>query len=263
MNSIVRVCLCVLLMGTALVGCAQPGQERLPLSPSGKAMSPVQLARYSDSFDRFRDDLYDLAAMTWNEEQMDNLCLAETAVIDGKLKIQTKPGCFSRGGLGSRYEFKGSFDVQIDCSIRFLKGVQEMDQIVLFLVGGKGSIEDFPRAVIQLAKFAGSHDATISSLCGEKGRFRSSPRPQKISDFNGTLRIIKVRDRVTTLYKKDGEPEWTTLNTDQLDENRLQLWFVVRNFIPKRTAPKGSSSMIVTFDNLVVNAAEEIIEGEI
>jgi hypothetical protein len=250
------------LFTTAWLGCASPEQERLPLTATGRSLSPAQLARYNDSFDQFRDDLYDIAAMTWSDQQLKNLCLAETEVIDGKLRIQTKPGCFSRGGCESKYQLKGSFDVQIDCTIHFLRGAQEIDQIVLFLITGKGSLTDFPHTGIQLAKFAGSQQATVSSISRDKRGFRS-PASHKISDFTGTLRIIKAGNRVSTLYKKDGEPEWTKLNTDTLEVDRLRLGFLVRNFTPMTTAVKGSSSITVTFDNLVVNAAEEIIEGEI
>jgi hypothetical protein len=257
-----RVWLCAFLFSTALVGCASPDQERLPLTPAGRTLSPLQLDRYNDAFDQFRDDLYEIAAMTWSDQQMNNLCLADAVITDGKFRIQTKPGCFSRGGCETKYEFKGSFDVQIDCSVRFLKGAQEMDQIVLFIVAGKGSLKDFPHTAIQLAKFAGTQQAAISSIGRDKRGFRS-PASHKISDFTGTLRIIKAGNRVTTLYKKDGDTEWTKLNTDTLEVDRLRLGFLVRNFTPMTTAVKGNSSITVTFDNLVVNAAEEIIEGEI
>jgi hypothetical protein len=262
MNRIIWGCLCGLLMGSALVGCAQPWKETpLPI-PQGKGMSPAQLARYGDAFDRIRDDLYEVTAMTWRGEQLDKLCLAETAIVDGKLKIQTKTGCFSRWGLESRYEFRGNFDIQIDCATRFPGGVQDMDQIVLFMLAGKGSVEDFPRAVIQLAKFARSPDGSISFFSSEKGKFRP-PQHNPITEFNGTLRLIRSGRRVTALYKKAGELQWTELDTHELAESRLRLAFLVRNFTAKTTTIGASSSMTVTFDNLVINAAEEIIEGEI
>jgi hypothetical protein len=262
MRSVFRVWSCCFLFSIALLGCASPGQETIPLPPAGRSLSPDQLAKYCDSFDRFRDDFYDIAAMTWSDQQLKNLCLAETEAINGKLWIQTKPGCFSRGGCESKYQLKGSFDVQIDCSIRFLRGAQEMDQIVLFLVTGKGSLTYFPHTGIQLAKFAGSQQATISSISRDKLGARS-PASHKIGDFTGTLRIIKAGNLVTTLYKKDGESEWTKLHTDTLDIDLLRLGFLVRNFTPMTTTVKGNASITVTFDNLVVNAAEEIIEGDI
>jgi len=262
MTSILRVGLCCFLFSIALLGCASPGQETVPFPPAGKALSPAQLAMYNDSFDRFRDDLYDIAAMTWTEQQMDNLCLGETEVSDGKLWIRTKPGCFSRGGLESKYQIKGSFDIQIDCTVRFLTGRQEIDQIVLFLVTGKGSLTDFPRAGIQLAKFAGSQEATITSVSAGKG-VSGHPRSNKINDFAGSLRIIKNGNHLTTLHRKDDERDWTKLGTATLNEDRLRLGFVVRNFTPKTTSVKGNASIFVTVDNLVVNAADEIIEGEI
>lgn len=250
------------LITTALLGCASPQQEGPPIPSAGKTLSPAQLAKYNDSFDRFRDDLYDIAAMTWSDQQMDKLCLGETEAIDGKLWIQTKPGCFSRGGFESKYQVKGSFDIQIDCTVRFLKGVQEIDQIVLFLVTGKGSLTDFPRAGIQIAKFARSQETAITSVSAGKG-VSGHPRSHKINDFAGSLRIIKKENQVTTLYKKDGEREWTKLGTATINEDRLRLAFAVRNFTPQTTSVKGNSSMFVTVDNLVVNAAEEIIEGDI
>jgi len=262
MTSILRVGLCCFLFSIALLGCASPGQETVPFPSAGKSLSPAQLAKYCDSFDQFRDDLYDLAAMTWSDEQLKNLCMAETEVIDGKLWIQTKPGCFSRGGCESKYELKGSFDVQIDCSIRFLKGAQAMDQVVLFLIAGKGSLTYFPHTGIQLAKFAGSQQATISSIARDR-RGCLSPASHTITEFTGTLRIIKVGNRVTTLYKKDGASDWTNLHTGTLEVDRVRLSFLVRNFTPNTTTVKGNSSITVTFDNLLVNAAEEIIEGDI
>jgi hypothetical protein len=257
-----RVWLCGSLLAAAWLGCASPRQETIPLPPAGRTLSPAQLAKYCDSFDQFRDDLYDIAAFTWSDQQLKNLCLAEAEVIDGKLRIQTKSGCFSRYGCESKYQLKGSFDVQIDCSIRFLKGALEMDQIVLFLVSGKGSLNHFPHTGIQIAKFAGSQQATISSIARDK-RGPRSPASHKISDFTGTLRLVKAGNRITTLYKKEGVSDWTKLHTDTLEEDLLRLVFLVRNFTPATTAVKGSASITVTFDNLLVNAAEEVLEGEI
>jgi hypothetical protein len=262
MRDIFRVWLSSVLLSIAVMGCASPRQEPSPLPPEGKTLPPAHLARYSDSFDTFREDLYDVAAMTWGDQQLKNLCLAETEVIDGKLWIQTKPGCFSRGGCESKYEFKGSFDVQIDCGIRFLKGAQQIDQVVLFLMSGKGSLTYFPHTGIQLAKFAGSQQATISSIARDRRGARSSAS-HRVTEFSGTLRIVKTGNRVTTLYRNDSASEWTKLGTDTSELDRARLAFLVRNFTPDTSTVKGKASITVTFDNLVVNAAEEIIEGEI
>ncbi len=109
---------------------------------------------------------------------------------------------------------------------------------------------------------ARSPDAAISFIAASQGS-RSASQPVTITDFDGSLRLIKAGPRVTGLYRKAGGSQWTELDTHRLVEDRFRLAFLVRNFTPKTTAVRTRASITVTFDNLVINAAEEILEGEI
>ena len=114
----------------SLQGCAtQPSTFKIENS-----LPQDKLAYYNDSFDRLREDVWDKAGYMHSEPVRANFRQANMVIEDGKLRIDTQTGSFSKGGLASRYVIKGDFDIQIDCHIDFLNGFQDMDQVVAFAV---------------------------------------------------------------------------------------------------------------------------------
>ena len=85
----------------------------------------------------------------------------------------------------------------------------------------------------------------------------------EISNFDGTLRIVRKGSKITTLYRTKGGKEWKTLDTLWSTSNDLWFGFQLQNFTAKRTSITAKAPITATFDNFRINAAEEIIEGDI
>jgi len=146
---------------TFLQGCAT---EQVPLKIE-KSLPQSKLSYYNDSFDRLREDLWDKGTVTHNKEQDANFELSDIAIENGKLKIETKTWSFSRVGLGTRYVFRGDFDIQIDCDFDFLEGKVEMDQRVVFAVFEKNmKLVDSYQAAIHLLKKSNAPNGFLITL---------------------------------------------------------------------------------------------------
>jgi hypothetical protein len=226
-------------------------------------LSESELAYYNDSFDKLRRDLWGKAGLTHNKAQLGNFRLANMSIEDGKLRVVTKTGCFSKGGLGSKYTLRGDFDIQVDCHIDFLKKARDMDQRLFFIVLEKGkAIGDRYAAMIRVSKKGGSHQGVIYSILVRKRKAETGNR-REISGFHGTLRIVRIGKKIITLYKKGRELEWKKMDTFRFTTNDVTFGFAVANFSPTSTSIKAESSITAKFDNFRINAAQGIIEGEI
>ena len=244
---------------TFLQGCAT---EQVPLKIE-KSLPQSKRSYYNDSFDRLREDLWDKGTFTYNKEQDANFELSDMAIENGKLKIETKTWSFSGNGLGSRYVFRGDFDIQVDCDFDFLEGKVEMVQRVVFAVFEKNmKLVDSYRAAIHLLKKFNAPNGYLVSYYFENGRFRRGKR-FRVTGFHGTLRFIRVKSRISTFYNLDGLEEWKKLNTFNCTSNDLMLGLGVQNFDFNTTSIHAESSINAEFDNFRVNAAEKIIEDEI
>ena len=228
-----------------------------------KSLPQNKLAYYNDSFDKIRSDLWDKAGYTHNKEQEANFKLAKMRIRDGKLWVQTETGCFSKGGLSSKYGLRGDFDIQVDCHIDFLEDPHDMDQLLNFLIVEKGKdLETMDSATLGLAKWGGQDFNTIFSGFRKDGNFHREDW-HKIKNFDGTLRIVRIGDRISTLFKRKGHAEWKKMDTFRSTPNEIMLGFKLQNFSGIRTSITASSPIRATFDNFKINAAEEIIEEEI
>jgi len=224
-----------------------------------------ELEYYNDSFDRMREDLWDRAGYLYREEQVQNFRQADMRFDNGKLIIRTKTGSFSKGGLSSKYALSGDFDIQLDCRIDFIKGIsgRDMDQMFNFGVFdisrkiGKMSI-----AIIGLSMKGGSDRGKVFSNCVVNGS-RKGGGSQKTENFNGSFRILRTGKTISTLYKNAGTPEWTQMNAFRVTDNDMLIGFQLRNFFGNRTTIRATQSISAEFDNFRINAAQEIIEGEI
>ncbi len=88
-------------------------------------------------------------------------------------------------------------------------------------------------------------------------------KSRKTGNFDGSLRIVRVGTKITTLYKKKGATEWERMKTFPYTTGDVFFGFKLQNFTSKRTSIKAESSITATFDNFRINAAAGITEEEI
>lgn len=228
-----------------------------------KTLPQSKLAYYSDSFDKLRTDLWEKGGYIYNKAQEVNFKLAKMLIQDGKLWVQTETGCFSKGGLGSKYGLRGDFDIQVDCQIDFLDGVQGMDQLLTLIVIERGKpIMTGDSVFLRLSKDAGRNSGSILSASLNNGNYHSG-NSHDIKKFDGTLRILRIGSKITTLYRTKADNEWKDLGTFWSTSNDLEFGFLLQNFTFNRTSITARAPVTATFDNFRINGAEEIIEGDI
>ena len=257
----VRIVICFILSAilSVIPGCV----TQKAISPIKNSLPQNELSYYNDSFDTLREDLWDKAGHLTLEAQMKNFKMADMRIENGKLIVQTKTGSFSKGGLGSKYTLTGNFDVQVDCHFDFLEYATDMDQLLQFLVTDRSKdTKDTDIVIIGMAKRAGSWQGYIYCDWKVHGAFKNGKR-QKIDSLHGTLRIVRIANEVSTLYKKMGQEEWEKLNTFSFTKNNMLIGFRLQNFFLKRTFVQANDSIIAEFDNFKINAAQKIIEDEI
>jgi hypothetical protein len=229
------------------------------------SLSQDKLAYYNDSFDKFREDIWEKAALTWTREQLADYKLADITIENGQLSIKTKKGGFSQGGLGSKYVLRGDFDVQLDCHIDFLKRGQEIDQYLFFFVVGRQAKGKKDRSVanIGVVKKAGKRKGIIFSRQRIEGERLPVSKGPRIGRFHGSFRIVRIGDRMSTRFKKKGEDLWREMSSFTFPLEGARLGFTLQNFIAQRTSVTASASISARFDNFKINAAQGIIEDEI
>ncbi len=222
-----------------------------------------KLAYYNDSFDKLRTDLWDKAGYIYNEAQEANFKLAKMRIQDGRLWVQTETGCFSKGGLTSKYGLRGDFDIQVDCQIDFLEDLYDIDQLLTFLVIEKGEdLKTMNSVSLCLFKKGGGDFSTIFSGYRKAGRFHRG-NWDGIDNFDGTFRIVRTGNKITALFRRKGNAEWKKMDTFRSTPNDVIIGFSLLNFTPGRTSITAKAPITATFDNFRINAAEEIIEEDI
>jgi len=240
-------------------GCAtEPVSLRIE-----KTLPQDKLAYYNDSFDTLREDLWERAGFTFSPAQMGNFKMALMAIEEGKLRIDTQTGGFSKGGFVSKYKLRGDFDVQLDCHIDFVEGLQDMDQLLGFSIVEREEEGRGIRSVnMGVVKEGGRDRGVMVSNYRERGTFHPGNwRPTR--NFHGTLRIVRIGDRINTLYKQHGEEKWRKMDTFPSTTDDAVVGFGLQNFVVKRNFITARSSITAWFDNFRINAAQEIIESEI
>ncbi len=220
------------------------------------------LAYYNDTFDKLRNDLWDQAGLIYGKQQLQNYESADMRIEDGQLLITTKAGSFSKGGLLSKFELEGDFDVQIDCHLDFLKTAGDMDQAVAFAVLEKGPRPPENQLVsITLLKKAGEASGIFSSYrVGMHGIRGESWLP--MGDFHGSLRIIRAGDKISTYYRQAGG-SWRKRDTFPAGGGEARVGILLQNFIIKRKSISATKPVVARFDNHRINAAQQIIEDDI
>ncbi len=245
----------------ALLSCAT---DKAPLQIAN-SLPQSELAYYNDSFDKMREDLWDRAGYLYREEQVQNFKQSDMRFDNGKLIIRTQTGSFSKGGLSSKYAFRGNFDIQLHCRMDFIKGISgmNMDQVFSFGVYDKSlKIGKMRFAIIGLSMRGGLDRGYLFSNCVVNGR-KKKGGSHRIENFNGWFRIWRTGKTISTLYKKEGTVEWTLMKTFRVTDNDMLIGFQLRNFFGKRTTIRANNSVTAEFNNFKINAAQEIIEEEI
>ncbi|MBW2096517.1 MAG: hypothetical protein JRI80_16720 [Deltaproteobacteria bacterium] len=240
-------------------GCAQQSSEMVILN----TLSPEKIARYNDSFDSFREDLWERSHYTYNRAQEQNFELADMFIEEGRLEIRTKTGVFSKGSVHSRYALRGDFDVQIDCHFDFLKAQAGMDQRAIFVVLEKGEeVGKADAAIFQIQKRGFEDNGFLLLGCVNWSRF-TLETSRRVSGFHGTLRFVRKENKIVSLYRQEGATEWVKAGSCRINAGNMIVGFGLQNFDTERTTIKAEAPISATFDNFRINFAQEIVEEEI
>jgi len=220
------------------------GQKKLP---------QTQITHYNDAFEKLRDDIWKRSGVLDFGKIL--FQIPEIGIRDGRLLIQTQTGSFQRGGLTSRWTLKGDFDIQVDCHINFLGETADMDQLLLFVAKDK-----YQRyfTVVGLAKRADSKPSIFATF-KEKGA-PLSRKWERIGDFHGKLRMVRIGNRITTFYKKRGDSEWKEIGEFSGMPGEVVVGLGLANFDSRRTSIQADQPVMAAFDNFRINNAGQISE---
>ena len=258
----VRSHIIIILLAVPLIAFYGFTTEKAPFKIE-KSLPQSKLAYYNDSFDKLRGDLWERSGYTFTAAQMANFKAANMTIEDGKLKIGTRTGGFSKGGFVSKYQLRGDFDVQLSCYIDFLEGLFDMDQLLGFGVVERGKTPREMRGIYMvLLKRGESADSIIVSHSLERGKLKRG-NFHRTGDFHGTLRFVRIGQEISTLYKRQGKTQWKILNTFSSTRNDAMVSFALQNFVSDRNSITAKSSVTAVFDNFKINAAQGILEEEI
>ena len=244
---------------SVLLACAT---DKVPLQVKN-SLPQNKLAYYNDSFDTLRDDLWDKIGYVFTATQLANIKIADMTIEDGRLRIDTRTGGFSKGGLVSKFVLRGDFDVQIDFQIVFIAGEFDMDQ-----VSGLAAVEKTksgkPNRLLTIGlRKKGKHKKNeIFSGYLEGGKYHTGYW-HPIDNFTGSLRFVRNGDKVSTFCRKQRQNRWTKMCTLPSGQNDTSIGFTLQNFTRDRNSITATRSISAWIDNFTINAAQEIIESEI
>jgi hypothetical protein len=261
-NMIKRTMLCCLASFTVLLCACAYDTASLRID---KSLPPEKLARYSDSFDSLREEIWEKDGYIFNESLRTPFKLADVGVEGGAFRVTTKTGCFSNGGISSKFYIRGDFDIQVNCTVYFMKNNDDIDPTVFFgAIDKTADLEDdkMENVIFGLSKI-GKNPVFIYGGFFEKGNYKQR-FSKKIGDsFNGTFRILRIGNQVTLLYRTVEEIEWQKACSFFRPRNDIIVLLKAKNFVDKSNFITAKSAFTAQFDNFKVNAAEEIIEEEI
>jgi hypothetical protein len=229
-----------------------------------KSLPLEKLARYNDSFDSFREDMWE-KAVYYIAPTKTNFKQAAVGVENGRLKVETQTGSFSVGVIQSKFYLRGDFDVQVDCHVSFLKDISDMDQATWMVAIdrnvelGKGKFENVSLEVNK----DGKSPAYIFGCYRKEGKPTPCYRKEIDNLFQGSLRIVRVGNQVTLLYKTSVNGEWRIACSFSHPINDSRFRLAAQNYLHKRASIEAKSPFTAWFDNFRINAAQEILEDEI
>ena len=218
-----------------------------------KSLPQTQMAHYNDSFEKLRDDIWKSSGVLPLGKNI--FQIPEIGVQDGRLLIKTRTGDFQRGGLTSRWTLKGDFDIQVDCRMDFVDEAGDMDQLLLFVAKDKHS-RYF--TVVGLSKRSDSKPSIFATF-KEKGE-PLSRKWERIGDFQGTLRIVRIGNKITTSRKERGDLEWKEIGKFSGMPGEVVVGLGLANFLANRTSIQADQPVMAAFDNFRINSTQEISE---
>jgi hypothetical protein len=225
-----------------------------------------RLARYNDSFRDFREELWEKSDGDngFFLAQMENFKLADVLLQDGGLAFETKTGCFSSAGVGSKFAFKGDFDIQVDCRVDFMKGADDLDQLAIF--SAVDATEGFKEGEREFVNFGLSNErgkpSGLYTASLKKGIFKLS-KWKTFDRFRGSFRLIKVGGGLHALYRQEGESGWSAFDHLQFDKDVVAIAFGARNStLRNRLTLVARSVFKARFGNFYVNGAQEVLGPE-
>jgi len=229
-----------------------------------KGLSPEKLARFTDTFDTLRDDLWEKTGFIYKAALRTDFKQGDLLAEGGRLSLVTKTGAFSRAGVGSKFTLCGDFDVQVDAQVDFMDDVQDMDQVVsCYALDKSKELEDDKLEFVMIGPGKDPEKpAMLQAGYHEKGKWTGTNRIE-INRFRGTFRVIRIGKVFTALYRNEGESEWRRLSTLSRTANDIVIVLVAQNYTSGRVSINATRAFRASFDNFKVNAAQKIEESEI
>jgi hypothetical protein len=229
-----------------------------------KSLPPEKLARYNEPFNINRG-IWEKFGLIRNVSMMTNFKPVDMSVENGRMKLETKVGFFSSGGISSKFFFRGNFDVQVDCHFEFLKDTDDMDQVIYFTAFDQTTEleDDKLENVCLVLNKRGKNPAFIFGAYHKKGKWNRCYSREIGDFFKGSFRIVRIGDQVTLLYKTAAKMEWQKTCSLSRPNNDTRISIGVQNYRDNRVFIDAKSPFTAQFDNFKINAAQEIIEDEI
>jgi len=218
-----------------------------------KSLPQTQIAHYNDSFEKLRDDIWKRSGVLPGGKNV--FQIPEIGVQDGRLLIKTRTGDFQRGGLTSRWTLKGDFDIQVDCHMDFLDETADMDQLLLFVAKDK-----YNRYFVSVGLLRRPDNEPSIFAVFKEGGEPLSRKSDRIGNFQGTLRIVRIGNRITTFYKEHGASGWKEIGKFSGMPGEVVVGLGLANFLANRTSIQADQPVMAAFDNFKINSAQEISE---
>ena len=265
MNAMLKInrweCIAALLSGLAVF--LPVAQGELP-SPENTSLPPDQLAYYSDTFDSFREDLWEKAGHVFSKEQLGNFKQIRMDFKDGKLVMETETGCFSKGGLVSKYALRGDFDIRLECQTSFKRTIGRMDHLLgLVLLDEATETESVSTMAVQVIKRGKWDTPRVVTGFRKEGEHQVVTRHDVPHEFAGTLRMERKGDTVYGMYRLKGKDAWNSVGEVSFGSGDMYVVIALQNFISKRTSIEAPNSIKATFDSFRIRSAQGIVESEI
>jgi hypothetical protein len=137
-----------------------------------------------------------------------------------------------------------------------------MDQILGFGATEKSKSDSSRRLTSIGLHKKGKNKSGILSGYLERGKYHTSYW-HDIDSFTGSLRFVRVGNQISTFYRKKGRIRWTKMCTLPSAQNDTLIAFALQNFVKDRNSIQADRSISAWIDNFTINAAQEIIDGEI
>lgn len=255
----------VCVIASVAVVCAACTQTKM-ISPSMSApisgVGPDRLERFSDPFDVFHPDLWEMSAGYVDEKQIDSFVHADTGIEKGRYYIAPTPGAFSKSSLRSIFHLRGDFDFSAACQADFDTATPGMTRQVII-----GLFDDSANAAVATFVKPGDGSSLFLNLYygnikTEKWQWQKTKLP---GGFKGNVRFVRKGDQVEGLYLQSTDSQWQSIKVFTFNRNDVRVGFSAQNFLRRKSTSKAPApyTFKAYFDDFTLTGAQEIVEGEI